>query len=374
MSPLKARRLLDTLLHSRIIQQETPAMADPRHPVSVRTVALVQMDRLQTFALSVRWSDNSDMFVRRSWDDFKQLQKILKETFPVEAGLLRRSDRILPKLPDVPLLARGGRTSRGLGRLKLLDTYAQGLLAASERVSQSSVLTNFFSAQPQDLEPVLPPHSLVILPAPEKPSSQPVSSPVIHSVKAQSLRCLQPFHTLDIQDRPFHVQAQESLGVLLRHPSGWWLVENEDQQVAWFPAPYLEVALGQGWQADLALQNNGAQFCATRAYEGKRTDELSVPVGARVCVLETSDRGWWVCRYAGRTGLLPAVLLQPQGLGSLLGGPGLLSGDHREDMVAEARTVPPAVPARPQPSAIRSRCCTVTRRALGRGTGTKSPP
>lgn len=29
--------------------------------------------------------------------------------------------------------------------------------------------------------------------------------------------------------------------------TGWWLVANEDQQTAWFPAPYLEeVALGQG--------------------------------------------------------------------------------------------------------------------------------
>uniref|UniRef100_A0A452VB13 NADPH oxidase organizer 1 n=2 Tax=Ursus TaxID=9639 RepID=A0A452VB13_URSMA len=52
----------------------------------------------QTFAFSVHWSDDSNTFVRRSWDEFKTLQKTLKETFPVEAGLLRRSDRVLPKL------------------------------------------------------------------------------------------------------------------------------------------------------------------------------------------------------------------------------------------------------------------------------------
>lgn len=43
----------------------------------------------------------------------------------------------------------------------------------------------------------------------------------------------------------------------------------------------------------------GPQFCASRAYESSRADELSVPAGARVRVLETSDRGWWLCRYAG---------------------------------------------------------------------------
>lgn len=108
----------------------------------------------QTFAFSVCWSDNSDSFARRSWDEFRQLQvrntgvifqspldtrsvddlsprtslsacrrssrdpsfpgdslhfqslthasphqKTLKKTFPVEAGLLRKSERVLPKLP-----------------------------------------------------------------------------------------------------------------------------------------------------------------------------------------------------------------------------------------------------------------------------------
>lgn len=62
--------------------------------------------------------------------------------------------------------------------------------------------------------------SLVILPTPEEPLSQPASSLTIHSLEAQSMRCLQPFYTHDTRDRPFHTQAQEILEVLLRHPSG----------------------------------------------------------------------------------------------------------------------------------------------------------
>lgn len=42
----------------------------------------------------------------------------------------------------------------------------------------------------------------------------------------------------------------------------------------------------------------GRQFCATQAYDGSRPDELSVPSGACVNVLEISDRGWWLCRYS----------------------------------------------------------------------------
>ncbi|XP_075851071.1 NADPH oxidase organizer 1 isoform X2 [Microcebus murinus] len=238
--------------------REVAAMAGPRHPVSVRAAALVQIKQLQTFAFSVHWSDGSDTFVRRSWDEFRQLQKTLKETFPVEAGLLRRSDRVLPKLPDAPLLARGGRVGRGLARLRLLETYSRTLLETAERVVQSSALTGFFAPRPLDLEPKLPPGSLVILPAPEEPSSRPAGSLAIHSLETQSLRCLQPFSTQDTRGRSFHVRAQESLDVLLRHPSGWWLVENEDQQTAWFPAPYLEeVALGQGPEGKPSMGSSG---------------------------------------------------------------------------------------------------------------------
>ncbi|XP_066239006.1 NADPH oxidase organizer 1 isoform X6 [Saccopteryx leptura] len=366
-------------------------MAGPRHPASVHAAALVQTKRLQsflqqTFAFSVCWSDDSNTFVRRSWDDFRRLHKTLKETFPVEAGLLRRSDRILPKLPDSSawLLVRGGRTGRGLARLGQLETYLRMLLVA-ERVSRGPVLIGFFEPQPQDLEPSLPPGSLVILPVQEEPLPRPVGSLATGSLVALSLHCLQPFSTQDTRGQPFHAQAQESLDVLLRHPSGWWLVANEDQQMAWFPASYLEeVALGQGQERGQPLGGSASQFCASQAYKGSQADELSVPAGARVQVLETSDRGWWLCRFSGRTGLLPSVLLQPDRLGAFLSTPGLHfvaeEGEDKAEKVPssseypQAMTPPPTVPARPLPSAIQSRCCTITRRALRRDPQGQGPP
>ncbi|XP_033092066.1 NADPH oxidase organizer 1 isoform X5 [Trachypithecus francoisi] len=347
-SPLKHREAEGSSPISGVCSLEATAMAGPRYPVSVQGAALVQIKRLQTFAFCVRWSDGSDTFVRRSWDEFRRLKKTLKETFPVEAGLLRRSDRVLPKLLgqaslDAPLLAHGGRTSRGLARLQLLETYSRRLLATAERVAQSSAITGFFASQPLDLEPTLPPGSRVILPAPEEPPvSRAAGRLSIHSLETQSLRCLQPFCTQDTRNRPFQARAQESLDVLLRHPSG-------------------------------------PHFCASRAYESNRTDELSVPAGARVHVLETSDRGWWLCRYGDREGLLPAVLLRPEGLGALLSRTGFRGGD---DPAGEARgfpepsqatAPPPTVPTRPSPGAIQSRCCTVTRRALEQRPGRQGP-
>nr|XP_035122498.1 NADPH oxidase organizer 1 isoform X1 [Callithrix jacchus] len=281
--------------------------------------------------------------------------------------------------PHSPKASRG-RTSRGLARLQLLETYSRRLLATAERVARSPVITDFFAPQPLDLEPALPPGSRVILPNPEPPLSRAAGRLSIHSLEAQSLRCLQSFCTQDTRDRPFQVQAQESLDVLLRHPSGWWLVENKDQQTAWFPAPYLEeVAAGQGWEGGPSLGSSGPQFCASRAYEGSRADELSVPAGARVHVLKTSDRGWWLCRYSDRAGLLPAVVLQPEGLGALLSRTGLRPGDNSADEAqgspqpSQATTPAPTVPARPSPGTIQSRCCTITRRALERHPGRQGP-
>ncbi|KAF6126056.1 NADPH oxidase organizer 1 [Phyllostomus discolor] len=128
----------------------------------------------------------------------------------------------------------------------------------------------------------------------------------------------------------------------------------------------------------------GSQFFVSRAYDGSQVDELSVPAGARVQVLEMSDRGWWLCRFSGRTGLLPSVLLQPDGLGLLLNRPGLHSGaESREDRVGEVQyspqypqavTLPPAVPTRPLQSAIQRCCCTITRNALGWDPQGQGPP
>lgn len=85
-------------------------------------------------------------------------------------------------------------------------------------------------------------------------------------------RCLAPYETKDTKNRPFSVTVDEILEVLIKDQagmscpismqlarwlccrlcsymclyfhlksSGWWLVENEEKCLAWFPAPYLEL-------------------------------------------------------------------------------------------------------------------------------------
>nr|XP_020862170.1 NADPH oxidase organizer 1 [Phascolarctos cinereus] len=300
-------------------------MTGTRQAESVRGVGFVLGRRPQLFIFSVLWSDGSDSLIYRTFQEFRQFHKRLKKTFPLEAGLLKSSDCVLPKFQDASVLLPGGRTRRGLARLRLLEAYSQKLLGATETVSRSKVVTGFFQPQPGDLEPVLPqnsvlpclsrifPQSLVIVPSPwEKPAQsakKPLAlEPDIHTLEAQTFRCLDNFSTQDTRGRPFKAGAGEELDVLLKEPTGWWLVENEDKQIAWFPAPYLEeTSPKEGWEKMPQIPCNGLPFCTTGAYESSREDELSVPAGARVTVLKQSECGWWQCRCVGmQAGLIRA--------------------------------------------------------------------
>ncbi|KAM9095356.1 NADPH oxidase organizer 1-like [Sarcophilus harrisii] len=131
-------------------------MAGTRQPTSVQGLGFVLGGRHQIFILSVLWSDGSDSLIYRTLQEFRQFHKRLKNTFPLEAGLLKSSDRTLPKFQDTSALFPSGKTRRGLAKLQMLEAYSQKLLGASEIVSQSEVVIGFFQPQPRDLEPVLP--------------------------------------------------------------------------------------------------------------------------------------------------------------------------------------------------------------------------
>ncbi|XP_051825442.1 NADPH oxidase organizer 1 [Antechinus flavipes] len=387
-------------------------MAGTRQPTSVQGLGFVLGRRHQIFILSVLWSDGSDSLIYRTLEEFRQFHKRLKNTFPLEAGLLKSSDRTLPKFQDTSALFPSGRTRRGLAKLQLLEAYSQKLLGASETVSQSEVVIGFFQPQPGDLEPVLPQNSLVVMPSPwepwerleQNPKKPLAPEPDIQTLEAQTYQCIDSFSTQDIKGRAFQAEAGEQLDVLLREPTGWWLVENEDKQVAWFPAPYLqELSPRKGCEEPAQLPFGGLPFCTSEAYESSREDELCVPAGARVTVLKVSERGWWQCRYRGRLGLLPAVLLRrcpgpanASGLALLNAGrtnpePESDSGAEAEpgrsqprerrlpppvtpkyssdsgsssDNGEEASVSVPVVPARPRRGDILRSCCSVTRRAL----------
>ncbi|MEE6524247.1 hypothetical protein FKM82_023598 [Ascaphus truei] len=72
--------------------------ATARYPMEVKALGVLQHGRLKHNMFSVLWSDHNDMLIYRIFEDFKKLQRQLKKKFPLESGLFRKSENIIPKL------------------------------------------------------------------------------------------------------------------------------------------------------------------------------------------------------------------------------------------------------------------------------------
>ncbi|XP_053551210.1 NADPH oxidase organizer 1 [Bombina bombina] len=294
-------------------------MNNCRYPVEAKAVGLIQQGRQKIYMFSILWSDRNNILIYRTFDAFKNLMKELKRKFPLEAGLVRKSERILPILKDVPLLFRSSKaSSRDMERLHLLENYTQNLLQTDPKISQCEEIIQFFSPTNQDLTHSFPENSLVVMPSEnresqeavsnKKQSSQPITQPVI----SQSYMSIQSFETKDTKNRPFKVNRNECIDVLIKDISGWWLVENEEKHLAWFPAPYLvNCEITDTKTSKEESLDEGKTYFAKKAYEAQYPDELSLNIGVIVEVIEKSNTGWWHIWYNGKSGYVPAMFLEP---------------------------------------------------------------
>ncbi|NXP10370.1 NOXO1 oxidase, partial [Thinocorus orbignyianus] len=270
----------------------------------------------QKYMMFVSWSDQNKILIYRTFEDFKSFHKDLKRKFPIENGSLRRSDRIIPRFKDVNAKHRKiGKLNRCLEILKLLEIYSQELLKTEAKISQSGDVIRFFKAQTQDLDPSFPENSVVIMPSEigggkKNQAGQQLS--ITHPQASQSYRCIETFETKDTKNQTFKVATKEIVEVLIKDMTGWWLVENADKQIAWFPASYLEeIDVHKDIQSVLSSNEEGSLYFVVRDYESQKADELSLNNGVVVEVVKKSDDGWWLIRYNGCTGYMPSICLQP---------------------------------------------------------------
>ncbi|NXW50465.1 NOXO1 oxidase, partial [Nyctiprogne leucopyga] len=291
-----------------------------RYPVDVKAVGLMQCGKQKNYMMFVSWSDQNNILIYRTFEDFKRFHKELKRKFPIESGSLRRSDRTIPRFKDANMKQRKSRKlNRCLEILKLLETYSQELLKTDAKISQGESVIQFFKAQTQDLDPSFPENSVVIMPSEiggEKKNQagqqQQQLSSITHPQASQSYRCIETFETKDTKNKTFKVAKKEIVEVLIKDMTGWWLVENADKQIAWFPASYLEeIDVHKDIQNALSSKEEGSLYFVVRAYEAQKADELSLNSGVVVEVVRRSDDGWWLIRYNGHTGYMPSMCLQP---------------------------------------------------------------
>lgn len=268
--------------------------------------------------LSVLWSDESEVIIYRSFQDFRTFHRQLKKKFP-NFNLFKKNDRKIPKFSGKArrssLQQKGSRKS--VRQMSFLESYCQELLRCEQTVALSSEVSRFFTPKEHDLQTDFTKNTVMILMSDDVqdgrggeggPRQQPGS--VTHPFVTQTYRCVAAYETKDTKNRPFKVAADEKLDVLIRDPAGWWLVESEDKRLAWFPAPYLELCEGEDEDGEEALLG-GSLYCAVRSYSSTKADEVAVPIGSVVEVQRKSDDGWWLVRFSGRVGYIPSMYLQP---------------------------------------------------------------
>lgn len=292
---------------------------EQRYVLSARIVGSVHRDtpKLKMFMVSVMWSDQTEVIIYRSFKDFKKFHSQLKKRFP-HLNPFRKNNRVIPKFRGEArkssLQQKGSKKS--VRRMKFLESYCDKLLKCEPNVTQSSEVTRFFTPKDHDLQPDFTKNSIMILLSDDLSDGSGgggggmQSGNITHPFVTQTYRCVAAYETKDTKNLPFKVALDEKLDVLIKDPAGWWLVENEDKRLAWFPAPYLELMEGED-DEDAGFPLGGALYCAVRSYSTKKEDEVSVAIGSVVEVLRKSDNGWWLIRFNGKAGYIPSMYLQP---------------------------------------------------------------
>ncbi|XP_068161289.1 NADPH oxidase organizer 1b [Antennarius striatus] len=289
---------------------------EQRFVISARIIGAVRREtpKLKMFMISVLWSDETEVIVYRSFRNFKEFHGELKKKF-TQSSTFQKKTRMIPKFGGKAAMSslpqRGSKKPFQI--MKTLEIYCGNLLKSDPAVTQSSEVTQFFMPKDHDLQPDFIKNSVIILLSDgsggEENVTQRPAGVVTHPFVTQTYCCVAAYETKDTKNRPFNVALNEKLDVLIKDPAGWWLVEKDDKRLAWFPAPYLE--LQDGEESDDEVHLGGSLYCAVRSYSAKSSDEVSVPIGSVVEVLQKSDNGWWLIRFNDKGGYIPSMYLQP---------------------------------------------------------------
>ncbi|XP_061702198.1 NADPH oxidase organizer 1a [Syngnathoides biaculeatus] len=298
-----------------------PVMSQ-RYPISIRVTGVMEKDKKKMYIASVLWSDEDEIVVYRTLEDFKKMHKLLKKAFP--GG--KKSERIVPKfhVGKKSKAAQKNGTGKSLNYLNALQKYCNRLLSCDPQVNQSVHLIQFLHPKNEELQPEYARNGIIITPPESQAQQQQILSQganVTQPFSTETYRCVAPYETKDTKNKPFKIALNEKVDVLIKDKAGWWLVENEDKCLAWFPAPYLERTDDEPEEDDIdGLPERGLFYTVTKSYKATNDDEMTVSVGNSVEVLQKSENGWWLIRYQGKAGYIPSMYLKPPSHGRVAGG------------------------------------------------------
>uniref|UniRef100_A0A8C7YCE3 Neutrophil cytosolic factor 1 n=1 Tax=Oryzias sinensis TaxID=183150 RepID=A0A8C7YCE3_9TELE len=243
------------------------------------------------YMLMVKWSDQSEKLIYRSYPEIHTFHKSLKDMFPIEAGQIEAKDRIIPKLPAPRWLE--SQKSRENRKTTLVD-YCHLLVSLPPHISRCKELSNFFKVRPEDENPPAPNitkrnQTFVVSKEPAQGTAAEISGPII----LDTYRVIADFektskHELNLQDG-------DLVEILEKNSNGWWFCQCEAKR-GWVPASYLEPLDGPEEAEEAEPDYEGELHVTTNAYKAEQDDEISLDLGETVEVIHKLLDGWWVVR------------------------------------------------------------------------------
>ncbi|XP_052248971.1 SH3 and PX domain-containing protein 2A-like isoform X2 [Dreissena polymorpha] len=256
---------------------------------------MLKKEKFQVYILYVTWSDDSTNVIYRRYSRFFDFQSRLMEMFPEEAGVLDPEKRIIPFLPGKKFFGRSHIREVALKRMGPIAEYCKAIVKLPRKISQCRDVFEFFELDPDDINP-------------PKGRKQ--------SVKAQKISNPKPVEvylaTSEYRRQEkgeVSLQVGMEVEVVEKTLTGWWFVNVDDEQ-GWVPSTCL--ARGDGVKEDTTERlppGQEEQYLCTEEFKAQSADELSMERGAVVDVVEKNFEGWWIVRYGGQEGYVPATYL-----------------------------------------------------------------
>uniref|UniRef100_A0A8B9JEJ2 Neutrophil cytosolic factor 1 n=1 Tax=Astyanax mexicanus TaxID=7994 RepID=A0A8B9JEJ2_ASTMX len=223
----------------------------------------------------VKWSDQSEKLIYRTYPEIHTFHKSLKEMFPIEAGDIDSKDRIIPSLPAPKWLDNQKSTETRQGTLA---EYCRSLLGLPPKISRCQLVRNFFKVRPEDESP----------PAPH------------------------PFKRNET-----YVMSRERARTTTSEITGPIMLDSYRVVSDYSKSSKYELNLKAGDLVDIVEKNSddhclcvtGELYKTIKAYKAVEEDELSLEFGEIIEVIHKLLDGWWVVRKGEETGYYPSMFL-----------------------------------------------------------------
>ncbi|XP_019852481.1 PREDICTED: neutrophil cytosol factor 4-like [Amphimedon queenslandica] len=249
------------------------------------------VSRYYAYVIEVTRLNGEVYHIYRRYRKFHKMVQRLEERFPIEAGNIRASDRIIPQLPGKKYIGRSAVRDVAELRMPYLDEFLKKLYAMSDKIRYDSIVLGFLKPNYEDIEkPYKPSVSYPgrTVSQPEKPNKppRPTIRPPSSSNEVKPLAVAGPVPTIKVM----------------------YSASNKPTKPP--PPRPTPPRLSPAKPPPPAVPSKGPRGKVLYNYSARYDDELSLTSGSNVILIRKLDGDWYEGKVNGKVGLVPGNYLK----------------------------------------------------------------